>query len=79
MSENTAEIPGIDLIIKHFPDLSEKQLKQFAMLGELYPEWNDRINVISRKDILQASLSRILQTKMSPAPPDVLLHIFQMT
>ena len=42
---------GIELIKKHFPGLSELQLKQFAMMGELYPEWNANINVISRKDI----------------------------
>lgn len=42
---------GIELIKKHFPGLSEQQLKQFAMMGELYPEWNANINVISRKDI----------------------------
>ncbi len=38
-------------ITKYFPDLSESQIKQFAMLGDLYKEWNTKINVISRKDI----------------------------
>ncbi len=38
-------------IKKHFPNLTEKQYKQFAALGDLYKEWNDKINVISRKDI----------------------------
>ncbi len=74
MSENTAEIPGIDLIIKHFPDLSEKQLKQFAMLGELYPEWNDRINVISRKDIQNLYTHHVLHSlaiaKFLPGLPE---------
>ncbi len=36
---------------KYFPEISEKQAKQFAMLGGLYAEWNKRINVVSRKDI----------------------------
>jgi 16S rRNA (guanine527-N7)-methyltransferase len=38
-------------IKKHFPKLTEKQYEQFAALGDLYKEWNDKINVISRKDI----------------------------
>ena len=38
-------------IIKYFPGLDEEQKARFAKLGELYPEWNEKINVISRKDI----------------------------
>jgi 16S rRNA (guanine527-N7)-methyltransferase len=38
------------LISKYFPDLTEKQLKQFESLKSLYQEWNAQINVISRKD-----------------------------
>lgn len=38
-------------ISKHFPDLTEEQLEQFAKLEPLYKEWNAKINVISRKDI----------------------------
>lgn len=41
----------MDLILKYFPDLSDTQLKQFEELGQLYKEWNQKINVISRKDI----------------------------
>ena len=40
-----------ELILKYFPDLSERQREQFAMLYELYHDWNAKINVISRKDI----------------------------
>ena len=39
------------LILKYFPDLSERQREQFAMLDGLYRDWNAKINVISRKDI----------------------------
>jgi 16S rRNA (guanine527-N7)-methyltransferase len=39
------------LIKKYFPEVSEQQLAQFAMLPALYEEWNAKINVISRKDI----------------------------
>jgi 16S rRNA (guanine527-N7)-methyltransferase len=43
--------PGVSLILKYFPDLSEQQCAQFEHLGTLYPEWNERINLISRKDM----------------------------
>ena len=42
---------GVELIFKHFPELSEKQKNQFSKLSELYSFWNDQINVISRKDM----------------------------
>ena len=40
-----------DLIQKYFPTLTDTQLQQFEQLDALYREWNDKINVISRKDI----------------------------
>lgn len=41
----------MDIILKYFPNLTEEQKVQFSKLGELYAEWNAKINVISRKDI----------------------------
>lgn len=41
----------VELIEKYFPNLSEKQKNQFAQLEKLYAEWNEKINVISRKDM----------------------------
>lgn len=41
----------MDIINKYFDTLTEKQKQQFAMLDELYHDWNSKINVISRKDI----------------------------
>lgn len=41
----------MDEILRYFPDITEKQKTQFEALGQLYPEWNEKINVISRKDI----------------------------
>jgi 16S rRNA (guanine527-N7)-methyltransferase len=38
-------------IQKYFPGISGLQTKQFDALGELYTDWNAKINVISRKDI----------------------------
>jgi len=38
-------------ILRYFPDLSDEQKNHFQKLGELYTYWNERINLISRKDI----------------------------
>ena len=38
-------------ILKYFPDLTERQQAQMAALYDLYADWNQKINVISRKDI----------------------------
>ena len=47
-----AEPPaGVEIIFRYFPGLTERQRRQFEMLGTLYPEWNAKVNVISRKDI----------------------------
>jgi 16S rRNA (guanine527-N7)-methyltransferase len=39
------------IVEKYFPELSAQQKAQFKDLGNLYVEWNEKINVISRKDI----------------------------
>lgn len=41
----------MDIILKYFPDLTEIQKEQFAKLEKLYNDWNEKINVISRKDM----------------------------
>lgn len=41
----------MDEILKYFPNLTEVQKDQFAKLDLLYHDWNEKINVISRKDI----------------------------
>lgn len=41
----------MDLVLKYFPDLTERQRGQLAALLPLYEEWNARINVVSRKDM----------------------------
>lgn len=41
----------MEQILKYFPNLTETQRKQYAMLQNLYADWNSKINVISRKDI----------------------------
>lgn len=49
-------------ILKHFPNLSETQIAQFAKLKELYTEWNAKINVISRKDIEELYTRHVLHS-----------------
>lgn len=51
----------MELIHKYF-SLTETQEQQFAALGVLYPEWNAKINVISRKDIDSLYLHHILHS-----------------
>lgn len=41
----------MQIILKYFPDLTEDQIQKFKALKELYAEWNEKINVISRKDM----------------------------
>jgi 16S rRNA (guanine527-N7)-methyltransferase len=41
----------MEFILKYFSDFTDKQLTQFSSLEGLYKDWNDKINVISRKDI----------------------------
>ena len=41
----------MEIISKYFADFTEAQTRQFAQLEDLYKEWNEMINVISRKDI----------------------------
>lgn len=49
-------------ILKHFPNLTEVQIAQFAKLEELYKEWNAKINVISRKDIDELYTRHVLHS-----------------
>ena len=51
-----------DLIIKHFPNITERQKQQFESLGALYEEWNARINVVSRKDMEHLYTRHILHS-----------------
>ena len=52
----------MEIILKYFPDLLEKQIKQFSQLQELYNEWNSQINVISRKDMENLYLKHVLHS-----------------
>lgn len=41
---------SLELVLKYFPDITSEQKDQFAELETLYKDWNEKINVISRKD-----------------------------
>lgn len=50
------------IISEYFNNLNETQIKQLELLGQLYPEWNEKINVISRADIDQLYVRHILHS-----------------
>jgi 16S rRNA (guanine527-N7)-methyltransferase len=52
----------MEIIEKYFTDLTEDQKNKFAKLQELYIHWNERINVISRKDIDSLYLHHVLHS-----------------
>lgn len=47
---------------KYFPEISPEQRLRFAQLPALYREWNDRINVVSRKDIDNFEVNHLLHS-----------------
>ncbi len=56
------ESSGLQLLLKYFPDLSEKQKAEYAELEDLYKHWNAQINVISRKDIDELYIRHVLHS-----------------
>ena len=50
------------IIRRYFPELSDNQLRQFEILVKLFPEWNEKINVISRKDIVNLEVNHLLHS-----------------
>ncbi len=51
-----------DLINKYFPDLTAVQKEKFSLLRPVYEEWNNMINVISRKDIDNFYIHHVLHS-----------------
>jgi 16S rRNA (guanine527-N7)-methyltransferase len=47
---------------EHFPELTPHQLGQFGQLQELYAYWNERINLISRRDMEQFEVHHVLHS-----------------
>lgn len=52
----------MDILHQYFDDFTPQQEKQFAALKDLYTEWNERINVISRKDMDNFYLHHVLHS-----------------
>ena len=46
---------SVQIINKIFPNLSEEQKSQFQQLETLYKDWNEKINVISRKILMNST------------------------
>ena len=51
-----------DIIFQYFPDLTPKQKDQVIKLFDLYKDWNDKINVVSRKDIENLYINHVLHS-----------------
>ena len=52
----------MEIILRYFPDLSDIQRTNFSRLQELYVYWNERINLISRKDIDNLYIHHVLHS-----------------
>ncbi len=52
----------MDILQKYFTDFTSEQTRQFEALKNLYQEWNEKINVISRKDMEEFYLHHVLHS-----------------
>ncbi len=52
----------MDTILKYFTEFTLSQKQQFEQLLPLYKDWNEKINVVSRKDIDQLYLHHVLHS-----------------
>ena len=52
----------VEIVFKYFPELTPLQKNQFLQLGVLYQDWNQKINVVSRKDIDELYLRHVLHS-----------------
>ena len=51
-----------DIIFNYFPHIDENQRRQFEELRSFYSFWNEKINVISRKDIDNLYVNHVLHS-----------------
>lgn len=51
-----------EILFDYFPNLSENQQNQFYLLEEVYKDWNQKINVVSRRDIDELYLRHVLHS-----------------
>jgi 16S rRNA (guanine527-N7)-methyltransferase len=59
---NPPELQDTSILFHYFSTLTDKQRDQFSQLGSLYQEWNEKINVISRKDIDNIYTNHVLHS-----------------
>jgi 16S rRNA (guanine527-N7)-methyltransferase len=52
----------VKLLVKYFPDLDDNQIKQFEKISEVYKDWNQKINVVSRKDIDEIYIRHVIHS-----------------
>ncbi|OJY92061.1 MAG: 16S rRNA (guanine(527)-N(7))-methyltransferase RsmG [Sphingobacteriales bacterium 44-15] len=52
----------MEVVTKYFSEFSEKQLQQLLLLDDVYRHWNEKINVVSRKDIDQLYERHVLHS-----------------
>ena len=52
----------MDIINRYFPELTDEQRHQFEAMMDLYRSWNEKINVISRQDIINLEVNHILHS-----------------
>lgn len=52
----------INILFHYFPSLTGKQQRQFQQLFDLYRDWNEKINVVSRKDIENLYINHVLHS-----------------
>ena len=52
----------MDIILKYFPELSSDKIEKFKQLEALYIYWNQRINIVSRKNINELYINHVLHS-----------------
>ncbi len=53
---------NLGLVLQYFDDFTDEQVRQFTALEAVYKDWNEKINVISRKDIDSLYLKHVLHS-----------------
>ena len=60
--DKTIPLEQLATLESYFPNATEKQKAQLAALYDLYEDWNSKINVISRKDIVNLYEHHVLHS-----------------
>ena len=52
----------MDLLKKYFPQITELQVEKLILFEKLIKEWNNKINLISRKDVENFEVNHLLHS-----------------